>query len=116
MTPEPTPPALAGSPAPSAQQVLHVEAEQAEQFLNTVATRVRQLGENASVVVSESGDPSAAIQEAIRGELVDLIAMSTRGSGGVQRMLLGSVANRVVRKSEVPVLLVSPRASERRSS
>ena len=114
MMPEPSLPALAGDLAPSAPRVLHVQAEQAEQHLNELAARLRQLGESTTVVVSESGDPAAAIHEAIRGELVDLIAMSTRGSGAIQRMLLGSVANRVVRKSEVPVFLVTPRSSEKR--
>jgi nucleotide-binding universal stress UspA family protein len=111
MMPEPVHPALPGDHASSAPRVLHIQAEQTEQHLNELAARLRELGERASVVVSEAGDPAAGIHEAIRGELVDLIAMSTRGAGGVQRVLLGSVANRVVRTSEVPVLLVTPRSS-----
>ncbi|MGH7678656.1 MAG: universal stress protein [Gemmatimonadaceae bacterium] len=107
MMPEPVLPALPGDLAAAAPRVLHIQAEQAEEDLNEVAARLRQLGASASVVISETGDPAAAIHEAIRRELVDLIVMSTRGSGGVQRMLLGSVANRVVRKSEVPVFLTT---------
>ncbi len=40
---------------------------------------------------------------------VDLIAMSTHGRTGAARWLLGSVADRVVRSSEVPVLLIRPK-------
>jgi nucleotide-binding universal stress UspA family protein len=112
--PEPTLPVLPGNLGASAPRVIHVQAEHTEKHLNELAARLRQLGESTSVVVSEAGDPARAIHEAIRGELVDLIAMSTRGSGGVTRMLLGSVANAVVRKSEVPVFLATPRSSEKR--
>jgi nucleotide-binding universal stress UspA family protein len=48
------------------------------------------------------------IVEAIRQDLIDFIAMSTRGAGGIPRTMLGSVATAVVRASEVPVLLVTP--------
>jgi hypothetical protein len=40
--------------------------------------------------------------------LIDAIAMSTRGRSGLRRLMLGSVAEGVVRASEVPVLLVTP--------
>lgn len=38
----------------------------------------------------------------------DLIAMSTHGRGGLARMVLGSVADEIVRRSHLPVLLVRP--------
>jgi nucleotide-binding universal stress UspA family protein len=111
--PEATPPLFIGDAVAAASRVIHVQTEEAERQLNELASRLRQLGETASVVVSEAGDPAAAILEAVRGELVDLIAMSTRGAGGVERVLLGSVANRVARKSEVPVFLVTPPSPEK---
>jgi hypothetical protein len=40
----------------------------------------------------------------------DLIAIATRGLGGVQRMFLGSVADKVIRGAAVPVLVVNPPA------
>jgi hypothetical protein len=39
-----------------------------------------------------------------------LIAIATRGLGGVQRMLLGSVADKVLRNAAVPVLVLNPAA------
>ena len=68
------------------------------------ATRVRSL-------VLDDGDPAAAIRRVAHDEDVDLITMSTRGAGGLERFVLGSVAERVVRDSTVPVFLVTPRVS-----
>ena len=39
---------------------------------------------------------------------IDLIVMSTRGRGGIQRMFLGSVTDRVVRSAGLPVLVIPP--------
>ena len=39
----------------------------------------------------------------------DVIVMSTHGRSGVKRWLLGSIAERVVRHSDIPVLLVRPK-------
>ena len=38
----------------------------------------------------------------------DVIAMSTHGRSGVQRWLMGSVADRVVHYSHIPVMLIHP--------
>jgi nucleotide-binding universal stress UspA family protein len=81
----------------------------AEGRLNRVADRLRAQGATAvRVRVVEAADPAAAINRAVREELVDFVAMSTRGASGLKRFVLGSVAERVVRESEVPVLLVTP--------
>jgi nucleotide-binding universal stress UspA family protein len=61
------------------------------------------------VRVVEGTDPAAAITRAIREDQVDFIAMTTRGASGLKRFVLGSVAENVVRKSVVPMLLVTPR-------
>lgn len=57
-----------------------------------------------SMVVESS--PVNAIVETARVREVDLIVMGTHGRGGENRMLLGSVAERVLRESECPVLTV----------
>lgn len=50
------------------------------------------------------GEPASGIIGAVQD--TDLIVMTTRGHGGGRRAMLGSVADRVVRSSPVPVLLV----------
>jgi nucleotide-binding universal stress UspA family protein len=64
-----------------------------------------------SVVTTTSlDDPSDGILKAAREQQANLIVMSTHGQTGAMRMIIGSVADRVVRHAEVPVLLVSARA------
>lgn len=52
------------------------------------------------------GSPSRLIAEQAGAEDCDLIVMGTHGRGGIDRLLLGSVAERVVRTAPVPVLTV----------
>jgi nucleotide-binding universal stress UspA family protein len=81
----------------------------AERRLADAAGRVRARGTaRAEVVVLEAGDPARAIIALLRDALIDVIAMSTRGQSGLRRMMLGSVAEAVLRASEVPVLLLTP--------
>jgi nucleotide-binding universal stress UspA family protein len=64
-------------------------------------TRTRRVAARCLVVV---GTPVERILAAAKG--ADVIVMSTMGRTGLSRMLLGSVAERVVRYSPVPVLTV----------
>ncbi|MFC7046447.1 universal stress protein [Halobacteriaceae archaeon GCM10025711] len=52
------------------------------------------------------GSPSKEIIRYAEAEDCDLIVMGTHGRGGIDRLLLGSVAEKVVRSSNVPVLTV----------
>ena len=56
--------------------------------------------------VTIDGRPHTAIAEFAESNQVDLIVMSTRGQSGLNRWLMGSVADRVVRGAKIPVLLV----------
>jgi nucleotide-binding universal stress UspA family protein len=51
-------------------------------------------------------DPAAAILEAARERDVDLVLMTTHGRVGIARVLLGSVAEKVVRHADRPVLVL----------
>jgi len=88
----------------------HAGAAIAQTRLDDVAERLRARGSRAEVRVIESADVGSVVVDAIRNELVELIAMSTRGASGLRRLMLGSVAEHVVRHSEVPVLLVTARS------
>lgn len=55
------------------------------------------------------GSPADKILEVSRRQDIDLIAMSTHGRSGIGRWLLGSVAEKVVRHSDTPVLLLRAR-------
>ncbi|HVP67666.1 MAG TPA: universal stress protein [Anaeromyxobacteraceae bacterium] len=56
------------------------------------------------------GDPAAEVLERAKTGGYDLLVVGTRGRTGLAHALLGSVAERVVRRSPIPVLTVHPRA------
>jgi nucleotide-binding universal stress UspA family protein len=57
------------------------------------------------------GMPSQAIIESAEAEKADLIVMATHGRTGFKHLILGSVAERVVRTASCPVLTIRPTAS-----
>ena len=57
------------------------------------------------------GHPPEQILDHAQARHVDLIAMSTHGRTGLAHAVLGSVAEHVVRRSPVPVLLLPPTAA-----
>jgi nucleotide-binding universal stress UspA family protein len=63
-------------------------------------------GELVDAAVVRKGKPHHEIAEAARTLKVDLIVISTHGYTGVNRALLGSVTERVVREAPCPVLVV----------
>jgi nucleotide-binding universal stress UspA family protein len=84
--------------------------ELAEAALRDVALRVPPALGEAEVRVVEEPTPAAGILAEAKRQGADLIAMATHGRGGLRRILLGSVAEEVVRESPVPVLLLRPQA------
>jgi nucleotide-binding universal stress UspA family protein len=76
----------------------------------SIAERLRAEGLAVEGVV-RGGEPADVILETAREQSVGLIAMATHGRGGLGRWLYGSVADQVVRRAEVPTLLV-PAAAE----
>ena len=59
-----------------------------------------------TVTAVERGPPHSGILDYVDENDIDLIVMGTHGRTGVERYLLGSVAEKIVRTSDVPVLTV----------
>jgi nucleotide-binding universal stress UspA family protein len=84
------------------------ERKQSEAVIETVEDRF----ENAALedtpydVVVKEGTPQDVIVSYAEETDVDQIVMGTRGLAGIKRMLLGSVADGVIRRSSVPVNVV----------
>lgn len=74
----------------------------------TLAERVQRAAESGVRSTSEVvfGSPALAILDAVEATGADLIVMGTHGRSGFRHLVLGSVAERVARKSPVPVLTV----------
>lgn len=77
-----------------------------ERTLEDVAGRARAAGLESVRTKLVRGIPHRAILEYADTQDIDLIVMGTHGRTGLDRYLLGSVAGRVVRLSDVPVLTV----------
>jgi nucleotide-binding universal stress UspA family protein len=60
----------------------------------------------------ETGKPAATIVEIAENEDIDHIVMGSHGRQGVSRILLGSVAETVVRRSPVPVTVAREQSEE----
>jgi nucleotide-binding universal stress UspA family protein len=74
--------------------------------LARLATRARELGAHDVQTISVTGDAWREIVRAAKDHGCDLIVMGSHGRGVVERVILGSVAEKVVRKAECAVLTV----------
>lgn len=79
----------------------------AEEYLSYVADGLRTHCSSVKTAVLE-GDPASVILDYATENGVDLIAMSTQGASGLTRWTVGSVTERVMRHSTVPLLSVLP--------
>ena len=88
--------------------------QSAKQRLEQAAARLYSGGATAiECRVIEHHDPPTGINRMAADERVDFIGMSTRGLSGFTRVMLGSVAEGVVRESNVPVLLLTATEARR---
>jgi len=70
--------------------------------------RKNGLADLAEVLLIEKGGPYEAIEMGVQSFRPDLLVVGTRGQTGVKRVLLGSVADQVLRRSDTDVLAVPP--------
>jgi nucleotide-binding universal stress UspA family protein len=86
------------------------EIAEAQQYLDDEAVHLGDLGLRIDTTV-KLGDPARVIGEVARERDVDAIVMATHGSGGLSRLILGSVATGTLRHTTAPLLLVRPTAT-----
>jgi nucleotide-binding universal stress UspA family protein len=79
---------------------------EAETYLATVTERLKQQGLTKVETSVWYGPAAGVIVEAARARKADLIVMTTHGRGGLGRLILGSVAESVLRGTTRPILLL----------
>jgi len=79
--------------------------QEAEDYLRGVADRLMAAGVRVSIAV-RTGDAAAQIVAGARESQADLIGMSTHRRTRLGRLFFGSVAEAVLRRADVPVLVV----------
>lgn len=85
--------------------------DEAARYLDKVVETLKEKGIAAKTEVL-SGNPAEEIIKYSQKNDIDLIIMSTRGRSGISRLVFGSVAEKVIRNSTVPVLIKPPRQTK----
>jgi nucleotide-binding universal stress UspA family protein len=93
---------------PSLAVKIH-EQEQAEavNYINAKMQELKKDNIKVSVITQDGAVPDTILAVAEETH-ADMIAMSTHGRTGVQRWLMGSVADKVVHHAHIPVMLIHP--------
>jgi nucleotide-binding universal stress UspA family protein len=105
---------LAVYPAPHPASVAEEESRAAA-YLKSLAEPLLARGLQVSTEVLSGRNVADKIQEAAHARGADLIVLGTHGASGLERMMLGSVADKVIRGTSAPVLVV-PTRGERQGS
>jgi nucleotide-binding universal stress UspA family protein len=85
--------------------LLQALQSEAQAYLERIAEQLRARSARVQTRVVSNRWAAGAILEEAGAHAMYLIALATHGRGGVARLLLGSVADKVVRGASVPVLL-----------
>jgi nucleotide-binding universal stress UspA family protein len=96
----------AGAGTPGAAEVWYESKKEQTKERLAEASQVVETRGMASETVVETGRPAATIVGYAENHDIDQIIMGSHGRKGVSRLLLGSVAESVVRRSPVPVTVV----------
>ncbi|MBK7456540.1 MAG: universal stress protein [Anaerolineales bacterium] len=88
-----------------AQQAIQEQEDRSSKYITEIEAQLKSAGFKTSTQmrVGSVADVILGVAEELQ---VDVIAMSTHGRTGPARWLLGSIAERVVRNSNIPVLLI----------
>jgi nucleotide-binding universal stress UspA family protein len=96
--------------APADDQQVDQATTAASTYLDVVAQPIRAASLRVETRVLTSRNIAADILHDADASRCDWIAISTHGRGGLSRLLLGSVADKVVRGAHTPVLVYHPAA------
>lgn len=95
----------ATAPVQFSDKELKLIEQQARNYLTQMSTNLISQGANVRTEI-RFGNAAEEIIKVADELKVDLIAMSTHGRSGISRWTLGSIADRVIRGSQKPVLVI----------
>ncbi len=76
-----------------------------QSYVESLAAELREQGVEVETAAIQAASAADGILERAAEEPADLIMLATRGRGGMRRMMLGSVADKVIRGAGLPVLV-----------
>jgi nucleotide-binding universal stress UspA family protein len=71
-----------------------------EKYLNFIKDKTKVK------IVTESGDEDEKILEFVQKEKIDILVIGTHGRTGIEHVFLGSVAEKIIRRSPIPVFVI----------
>ncbi len=92
----------------ASSKMLDELSEQAQRHLAEWKAIAEGLGIANVEIATAIGEPAHEILAFAKAQQADLLVLGTHGRTGIQHALMGSVAERVVRRSTCPVLTVRP--------
>ncbi|TAK35780.1 MAG: universal stress protein [Chloroflexota bacterium] len=112
---EPAPRGVSAQAPHVAETYLQTELSESLGYLRLIANGLmsRGLAAAARTVV---GYPPLAIASITKEQGADIIAMATHGSGGLSRLIAGSVATETLQRASVPLLLIRPAVAGQREA
>jgi nucleotide-binding universal stress UspA family protein len=102
----PAPDLFTHNPA-MANKIVEDSEIESDRYLKEEVKKIKGKGVKVTGLIREGPVPDT-ILAAAKETHADMIAMSTHGRSGIQRWLIGSVADRVVHFSPIPVMLIHP--------
>lgn len=106
--PEPVLMSAEGAVAAGADLGIDVLLEQAQQHVAEVAAAARRAGVECTALTAYNASPADEIIAVAQGQHCDLIFIASHGQRGLSRLIAGSVTQRVLAYSPVPVLVYRP--------
>jgi nucleotide-binding universal stress UspA family protein len=106
-------PGVPGAPlAPSPKTIteaIQKEETAARAYLESAARLIRPKGLKVDAVTLQGVLVGQLIVNYAKDNKVDLIALATHGRSGLSRVVMGSIADYVMKESGLPILLIRPR-------
>ena len=95
----------ASAPVSYTEEELNIIKNRVSDYLDKTAEVIKGNNVNVKTIVV-SGNAAEEILKASERVKADLIAMSTHGRSGLRRLAFGSITDKVLRSSKIPVLMV----------
>jgi nucleotide-binding universal stress UspA family protein len=89
-------------------QIMDSMAATLENELYPTQLSLQEAGYIVSVVI-KFGDPAQEILDFAKEEQIDMITMTTHGRTGLNRLIFGSVAKKILHKATIPVMVLRPK-------
>ena len=88
-----------------AKKLVEARLTRGDKYLESIAAQLRTAGLKVKTTIVEGAADEQIVHYAKNND-VDLITMTRHGHGGLRRLLMGSVIDRVIRRGDTPVLVL----------